>query len=202
MLLAMSVRPRTLLLARHGETSWNHEARWQGHTDIALNQRGREQAAALAERLRPLALGRIFSSDLGRARETAQIVARQLAVPTVVVDPRLRERGFGAFEGLTRDECASQFPEIWEAYQQDRRIMPPGSEPHEQVLQRMGEGVKSAVATIEDGASALIVGHGGALRLFLSAAFDRPFAPIANGAVLRISLQGDRLASVDELGAG
>jgi broad specificity phosphatase PhoE len=200
-MIAAMARLRTLLLARHGETSWNSESRWQGHTDIALNERGRAQAAALADRLRPFGVGHVFTSDLERARETAAIVARLLPVPNLVVDPRLRERGFGAFEGLTRDECAARFPLEWAAYQDDRRVMPPGSEPHEAVIQRLAEGVKTAVGAARNGEPVLIVGHGGALRLFLSAHFSRTFAPIANGAVLRVTIAEDRLEEVEELGA-
>jgi broad specificity phosphatase PhoE len=200
---AMAIVPRTLLFARHGETSWNHEARWQGHTDIALNDRGREQAAALAARLRGLGVGHVFSSDLQRARETAAIVAKLLMVDQVTVDPRLRERGFGAFEGLTRDDCASRFPEIWAAYEADRRVMPPGSEPHDAVIARLRAGVAAAIATARDDAAVLVVGHGGALRLFLTSVFDRPFAPIANGAVLRAAIirdgAEDRLHAIEEL---
>lgn len=200
MLNGMSTARRTLLLARHGETSWNSEARWQGHTDIALNERGRAQAAALAARLRPFGVGHVFTSDLERARETAAIVARLLPVPALTVDPRLRERGFGAFEGLTRDECAARFPDIWAAYEADRRVMPPGSEPHDQVIERLRAGVEGAAAAARADAPALVVGHGGALRLFLGATFRRSFPPIANGAVLRVSLEDDRFTDVEDLG--
>jgi broad specificity phosphatase PhoE len=198
----MAIVPRTLLFARHGETSWNQEARWQGHTDIALNDRGRAQAAALAARVRGFGIGHVFSSDLQRARETAAIVAGHLNIPQLTIDPRLRERGFGAFEGLTREDCASQFPEVWAAYEQDRRVMPPGSEPHDAVITRLRAGIAAAIAVAREDAAVLVVGHGGALRLFLSAVFDRPFAPIANGAVLRAAIIEDRLHAIDDLGPG
>jgi broad specificity phosphatase PhoE len=201
MIEMMAILPRTMLFARHGETSWNHEARWQGHTDIALNERGRQQAAALAKRLEAFRIGHVFSSDLQRAQETAAIVARLLTVQQLTVDPRLRERGFGAFEGLTREDCASQFPDVWAAYEADRRIMPPGSEPHGAVIDRLHLGIRDAMAAARDDAAVLVVGHGGALRLFLSSVFDRAFAPIANGAVLRATIVGDRLDAVEELGA-
>ncbi|HEY0707333.1 MAG TPA: histidine phosphatase family protein [Polyangia bacterium] len=191
-------RARDLFLARHGETAWNHEYRWQGHTDIVLNQQGRAQAASLGESLRGLGVEHVFSSDLKRAHETATIAAGVLGVATVNVDARLRERGFGAFEGLTRDECEARFPDIWAAYQSDRRIMPPGSEPHELVIERMTAGIHGALEST--GGGLLIVGHGGALRLFLSAVFDRPFTPIANGAVMRATVIDGRLHDVEELG--
>jgi broad specificity phosphatase PhoE len=194
-------RARDLYLARHGETAWNHEYRWQGHTDIVLNQQGRAQAASLGESLRGAGIGHVFSSDLKRSHETATIAAQVLGLSAVTIDARLRERGFGAFEGLTREECETRFPDIWSAYQNDRRIMPPGSEPHEIVIERMTAGVHAALtATDTDDAGILIVGHGGALRLFLSAVFDRPFTPIANGGVLRATVIDGRLHDVADLG--
>lgn len=196
----MAARPRDLFLARHGETAWNHEYRWQGHTDIVLNDQGRAQAATLGDNLRGAGIGHVFSSDLRRAHETASIAAAILGLPRVNVDPRLRERGFGAFEGLTRDECVSRFPDLWAAYQSDRRIMPPGSEPHDIVIERMTVGITAALNDSAGDAGVLVVGHGGALRLFLTAVFDRPFAPIANGGVLRATVIGHRLTDIEDLG--
>jgi broad specificity phosphatase PhoE len=97
----------TLLLVRHGETDWNAEGRLQGHTDRPLNDHGRRQANALAERLageEPIAA--IYASDLARARETAEIVGGRLGLP-VVVDADLREKNWGNWEGLTGDERAA-----------------------------------------------------------------------------------------------
>src|SRR5205807_6477394 len=91
----------TLLLVRHGETDWNRDGRWQGHSDTRLNERGREQARELAGQIDGVDV--IYSSDLARARETAEILAAELGIE-VHVDQRLRERGFGAWEGLTSTE--------------------------------------------------------------------------------------------------
>src|SRR5262245_65615545 len=99
-----------LLLTRHGETDWNREHRVQGHTDVPLNENGREQARALAERLVDVPLAAIYASDLARARETAEIVARRLGLG-VVLDPGLREKNFGSWEGLTDVEIAERFPD-------------------------------------------------------------------------------------------
>ncbi|HEV3030468.1 MAG TPA: histidine phosphatase family protein, partial [Polyangia bacterium] len=91
---------RVVYLARHGETSWNREGRWQGHTDIALNDVGLGQARALGALLRGRDIERIHTSDLARARQTAETAAAMLGVTELVVDPGLRERSFGVFEGL------------------------------------------------------------------------------------------------------
>jgi broad specificity phosphatase PhoE len=98
------LRVTTLLLVRHGETDWNAERRWQGHADVPLNDRGREQAHALAEELASERIDAIYTSDLSRARETAGIVGERLAVP-VLVEPDLREIDVGPLEGLTADEA-------------------------------------------------------------------------------------------------
>lgn len=93
----------TLLLVRHGETDWNAEGRLQGHTDRPLNETGRRQARQLAERLAGERIDAIYASDLGRAKETAEIVGERLGL-TVVIDTDLREKNWGNWEGLTGDE--------------------------------------------------------------------------------------------------
>jgi hypothetical protein len=92
-----------LLLVRHGETDWNAEGRLQGHTDRPLSDYGRDQARQLADDLATEAFDVIYASDLARARETAEIVAERLDVP-VNVDPDLREKNWGTWEGLTSTE--------------------------------------------------------------------------------------------------
>jgi probable phosphoglycerate mutase len=191
--------PRVLYFARHGETPWNLAGRWQGHTDVALSDRGREQALALATRLTGAGLGQVRTSDLVRARETAEIVARHLALGEVGVDPDLRERGFGVFEGLTREECAAQHPEVWAIYERDRRLFPPGAESHEHVIARLREAVRRAAgAPGKDGV--LLVSHGGSIRLLLSAATGRQLPPIGNGGLFRAVLDGDDLRDVQDMG--
>jgi 2,3-bisphosphoglycerate-dependent phosphoglycerate mutase len=93
----------TLLLVRHGETDWNADGRLQGHTDRPLSDFGRRQARRLAEELEGEELQAIYSSDLARARETAEIVGERLGLP-VELDPDLREKDWGNWEGLTAVE--------------------------------------------------------------------------------------------------
>ena len=93
----------TLLLVRHGETDWNADGRLQGHTDRPLSDYGRHQAQQLAAELEGEELEAIYSSDLARARETAEIVGERLGLP-VALDPDLREKDWGTWEGLTAVE--------------------------------------------------------------------------------------------------
>ncbi|HXY21336.1 MAG TPA: histidine phosphatase family protein, partial [Burkholderiaceae bacterium] len=100
----MSSAQATLLLIRHGETQWNAQARIQGHRDIALSERGLRQAQRLARFLSGQAIDAVYASDLARASQTAQPLADALRLP-VCLDARLRERGFGLFEGSTYEEA-------------------------------------------------------------------------------------------------
>ena len=96
-----------LILVRHGETEWNAQRRYQGHSDVPLSALGRRQAARAAERLAALKIDAVYTSDLGRALETAEIIAEQRGLE-VCAEPRLRELNFGVFEGLTFDEAQAQ----------------------------------------------------------------------------------------------
>ncbi|MBV8665791.1 MAG: histidine phosphatase family protein [Burkholderiaceae bacterium] len=103
-----------ILLIRHGETDWNAEKRLQGHLDIELNAEGRRQAQALAEALRGEDLGAVFASDLQRARHTAAPLAAMRGLP-VQIEPQLRERCYGAFEGLRYADIGERYPEAYQA---------------------------------------------------------------------------------------
>ena len=179
---------RVLYLARHGETSWNREGRWQGHTDIALNDVGRGQARALGALLRGRDIERIHTSDLARARQTAETAAAMLGVTELVVDPSLRERSFGLFEGLTRGECEERHPELWASYRADPRHVPPGAESQEGLADRMHEAIARAVARRHEGddAAVLVVSHGGSIRALLARATGAMPPPLENVAVFRV----------------
>jgi 2,3-bisphosphoglycerate-dependent phosphoglycerate mutase len=105
----------TLFFVRHGQTSWNAEGRLQGHLDSTLSRTGRSQARALGRRLVHERAHALYSSDLGRAKETAELIARATG-HAVEVDARLRERGLGVLEGLTREEARGRHPGVWEQY--------------------------------------------------------------------------------------
>ena len=184
--------PRTLYLVRHGETEWNRIGRWQGATDIPLSDLGRAQARLLAARLRDRRIAAVYASQLSRALETAQILAAGLGAPAPTVDPRLRERGYGAFEGLTREECAERFPRVWEQYLADRRVVPPNAEPQAQVTERITAAMLEIAAAADDRPDAeaiLVVSHGGVIRSFVHAVTGVVPPPLENGAVFRLRFE-------------
>ena len=160
----------TLLLIRHGETDWNAEGRLQGHTDRPLNDFGRRQAGALAERLAGDGITAVYSSDLSRALETAEILAARLELP-VVTDPDLRERNWGNWEGLTGTE-RDRVEYVGEA-----------TDAH-------GERVLRAVRRIAEqhpGERVVVVTHGGSLRRIQIATYGMALPVIENCAVWAVA---------------
>src|SRR4051794_25554723 len=159
---------RLVFLARHGETDWNRDGRWQGKTDIPLSDAGRAQARALGATLAGRGIVEIHASDLQRASETAEIVARIAGIAAPLkLDARLRERGFGCFEGFTREECADRHPEAWPRSLADRRATPPGGEPQSEVAARVVAALTEiARAPRATGDATLVVSHGGTIRTF------------------------------------
>jgi probable phosphoglycerate mutase len=183
------VRIRRILLARHGETDWNALGRMQGHTDIPLNEAGRAQARALAASIADARIAAVVTSDLLRARETAEIVAAALGLGAPVIEPGLRERRFGVFEGLTRDEIAARHPEAWQAWQA-RTGAPPGAEPRAQAIARMAEALTRLAAA--EGGPTLVVSHGGVMRLWLWDILGEDVPMIANTTVFALEHDGRR----------
>lgn len=173
-----------IYLARHGETDWNAAGRLQGHTDIELNAAGRAQARALAAAVASAGIAAVVTSDLSRARETGAIVAELLGLAPPDVDPSLRERRFGVFEGLTRDECATHHPDAWRAWQTQTRE-PPGGEPRDLVVGRMAAALARIAAAGSRG-STLVVSHGGIMRLWLMERLGTAIPLIANGATYAV----------------
>ena len=156
----------TILLARHGESDWNRERRWQGHADRPLTERGREQARALAERLASIDLDRVYASDLQRARDTAAAVAERQGLGVDVV-PELREVDVGSWSGLTRADAEVRFPEAFDRWRNGGH----GWEDGETYVQ-MSERVLKAVRGIASAARGpvLVVSHGGPIRAIHAAA--------------------------------
>ncbi len=180
-------------MIRHGETDWNAEGRWQGHTDVPLNQKGRTQALRVADALRKAGLGGVVSSDLSRASETAQIVGTSLGIEVVYLDADLRERMFGVFEGLTRDQCERLHPEAWRAWVEEQRPAPGVEMPDAVATRVLGAIGRAAGRVAREDAPVLLVTHGGALRAAVRAATGKLPGPIANGAIWRVEWDGSLL---------
>jgi len=149
-------------IVRHGETEWNRTGRLQGHRQIALNQRGRDQARAVAEYLSAVRFDAVFSSDLVRALGTAETIAA-LNSRKVIPDPRLREWRLGVLTGLTHGEAGARYPEAYAIYREGISDTPlPGGESPGQRHQRVISAV-SRLAERHSGGRILIVTHGGPL---------------------------------------
>ncbi|ADG89154.1 phosphoglycerate mutase [Thermobispora bispora] len=158
---------RRVVCLRHGQTVWNVEHRFQGHSDIALNEVGVAQAERAASLLAALRPTMIVSSDLRRAYDTAVPLAR-LTNLEIFVDKDLRERGGGAWEGLTREEIKAGWPveyEKWEA---------PGGEDPADVAERVAGAILRWRAKLDDGGLLVVVSHGAAIRLGIARLLGLP----------------------------
>ncbi len=175
----------TILLARHGETDWNRELRVQGHSDTPLNEVGREQARALAEALAREPVHAIYASDLSRARETAEIVAASRDLE-VCCDPDLRERNFGSWEGMTRQEIDHRFG----ASSTHDGETP--DEVRERILAAMNR-----IAARHPREEVLVVSHGGALNSLWHHASGERLERWANCAVYRLAFQNGAFTPID-----
>jgi broad specificity phosphatase PhoE len=169
-----------LLLVRHGETDWNAEGKLQGHTDRPLNDYGRRQAQALADRLAGESIDAVYASDLSRARETAEILGAKLGLP-VLVDPDLREKNWGNWEGLTSDERLHiEFEGETSEAHRDRTL--------------------SAVHRIVErhpGGRIVVVTHGGSLRRIQAAVSGFALPVIENCAVWGLAHEDGRFRPID-----
>jgi phosphoserine phosphatase len=151
----------TVYLARHGESDWNVERRWQGHADRPLTERGREQARELAARLADVSLDAVYASDLRRAWETAEAVASFQGLQVVRL-PELREVDVGSWSGHTREECAERFPEAFARWQAGGSGWDDG-ESYEAMGERVVGAIHGVAAQHPNGAI-LVVSHGGPIR--------------------------------------
>lgn len=162
-----------LLLVRHGLTDWNAAQRFQGHCDIPLNQAGQRQASALAERLAGEFFQAIVTSDLQRAQATALAIAACQTCP-VVIEARLREIGFGDWEGLTYAEIAICDPSGLVAWEEDiLENAPPGGETLNQLAGRV-QAALDELLLAHEGETLLLVAHGGPLQVLVCLALGLP----------------------------
>ena len=147
-----------LLLVRHGQSEWNAMGRWQGKANPPLTDLGKEQALLAAKKLPDFSI--LASSDLVRARETAEIFARAHNKDPngIFIEPQVQERDAGEFSGLTRDEIDKKFP----GYLAQNR-WPSGWEPDDVLIKRLREGLGRIIASSTESDSIVVVTHGGCI---------------------------------------
>ena len=190
-----------LLLVRHGETDWNRDRRFQGHADPPLNETGREQAHALAADLAGERIQLVYTSDLRRARETAEIVAARLEADVVALR-ELREIDVGEWQGLTWPEIEARYPEGARAWHEHGHGWETG-----ETYDELGERVVSAlrrIAADHPEERVLVIGHGGTIRATraflegLSVPESRSRSrPIGNCEVFRVVTEDGTFRGID-----
>lgn len=186
----------TLILLRHGETEWNLTGRWQGQAaDTPLTDLGREQARIVARRLRAYPIRAIYSSDLLRAFETAQIIGQALGVEPVP-EPSLRESDIGAWTGLTWEQIATRFPDEVAAMVAGQEVRRGGGESYGELQARLAAAA-GQIAARHPGQTVLLVSHGAALRSLVAHALDASLAQMH-----RIAIGGNTALSVVQMRHG
>lgn len=179
----------SLALIRHGQTEWNRELRLQGSSDIPLNDTGRGQARDAVNLLATEKWDAVVSSPLGRARETAQIIADGLGITLGSTYDLLIERDYGDGEGATAEEIAERWPT------KDF----PGLESEESVGDRGVRALAQIAADHGDDARVIVVAHGTLIRVTLQEVAGRPFESIHNAAISTVERKDDawRVLSVN-----
>ena len=192
-------------LVRHGETDWNAAGRAQGQSPVPLNAAGRAQARALAARLRPLHFSAAYASDLRRVTETAAPILHGRDLPLVTLRG-LREKSFGAWEGMTFAEVETRYPERYaELVSNDGSFAPPGGESDRQLLQRVAAAVdRLREAHGHEQGNLLLVAHGGSLCAAIVHLLALPAASmwrfrLDNGGLSAVTLYDDGGAALDLL---
>ncbi len=187
--------PTTIIAVRHGETEWNKIEKQQGHLNSDLTGLGVRQAEAMAEGLKGYTIDHFYSSDLGRAVRTAEIISKTIGIP-FTTDVRLRERHLGILQGMTKMEFESTYPHeanLFKRHDPDYRI-PEGESIRDRYLR--------CITCVEDlhnrhrDSTLLIVSHGGMLMSLIHRALDLPLNAersfsLYNGSINSFSITGD-----------
>jgi broad specificity phosphatase PhoE len=184
---------KRVIFVRPGETDWNFSERWQGWLDAPLNSHGRHQVGRLAMLLRNIGIGALYTSDLRRAAETADVICKHTGIECKA-DKRLRERDIGRWQGLKLDEVKEWFPKDYEEYMADRMAYVfPGGESLVQVQERTCAAFNDILK--EDAAETVaIVSHTVSIRVLLMTlidGYDAVTARLGNSSVTTIARDGD-----------
>lgn len=166
-------------LVRHGQTDWNLEGRYSGQSDVPLNQSGRGQAQNLAVQLQDVHFSAIYSSDLNRAKETAEIISATRQQP-VILEPRFREINQGVWEGKHVDFIKAHFNDLWQKRKVDPAdVRPPGGETINELAKRVF-GAMDSIALLYSDDSVLIVSHGLTLAVIICKVRGIPIQQVYN----------------------
>ena len=185
-----------IIFVRHGETDWNATGRLQGQHDTPLNAVGRQQARRAAQRLASEPVRALYSSDLARAVETATIIGDPLGL-TVVTSPRLRERQYGAWEGLTAAEIQAGYPEQYAQWRtRSTDFAPPQGESRNVLLTRALAELQT-IARRHTREMVVVVTHGGLCYVLInhilgSGDGDRREFTFGNASIHTLEMTGDR----------
>jgi len=168
-----------ILLARHGETPWNAEGRYQGQIDIPLSPVGEGQATALGQRLKDVRIDRAVASPLSRARRTAELALGEARVPMLTFEPDLQEIAHGEWEGLLASEIHEKDPARLSAWREEPdTVLMPGGESLRQVLDRSWQGLSRAAEGLGDADTLLVVAHDAVNRVILCRILGLPIAKL------------------------
>jgi probable phosphoglycerate mutase len=159
-----------ILLVRHGETAWNAENRFQGWADIPLNVNGEAQAKRAALALRELlpedrAIHLVATSDLARARQTAEILREQVCLEELHIEAGLRERDVGDWSGLTAAEIEARWPGLLGQWRRGELQSTPNGETTSALIERSLACISNLVGRVPEAATLVAVTHGGVIRV-------------------------------------
>jgi broad specificity phosphatase PhoE len=191
----------TIFLARHGESDWNVEKRFQGHSDRPLTERGRQQAHALADLVASEEIDAVYTSPLRRAQETAEIVAATAGLEPVGL-PELREVDTGSWSGLSRADVEARFPEGFTRWRSGGSGWEDG-ESYEEMAERVIRTLRKIAEDHPDG-RVLVISHGGPIRAIHAAAEGlaikdyRRLKPVEpNARLSAVAVENGRLTRLD-----
>ena len=166
-----------ILLARHGETPWNAEGRYQGQIDIPLSPVGEGQANALGQRLKDVRIDRAVASPLSRAQLTARLALGEARKPMLTTDIDLQEIAHGEWEGLLASEIQQKDPARLLAWREEpENVLMPGGESLRQVLDRSWRGLARATEGLGEDDTLLVVAHDAVNRVLLCRILGLPIA--------------------------
>ena len=190
-----------ILLARHGETPWNAEGRYQGQVDIPLSEVGIGQAVALGQRLQDVQVDRAVASPLARATRTAQLALGEDRAPMLTFDDGLLEIAHGEWEGLLASEIAQRDPQRLQAWKDaPESVLMPGGESLQMVLERAWPALERACVGLGADDTLLVVAHDAVNRVLLARILGLPLAKLWGfrqaPATLNL-LQGDSVEALE-----